>query len=81
MAGMRMSDVNPLVGADAARQGRCQQVKEDLQVKQVTVADVDVRSSSATNLRPVSVWQRSRTCRRFSQCILRRILITTVNSH
>ena len=43
MAGMRMSDVNPLVGAGAARQGRCQQVKENLQVKQVTVADVDVR--------------------------------------
>jgi hypothetical protein len=40
---MRMSDVNPLVGAGAARQGRCQQVKENLQVKQVTVADVDVR--------------------------------------
>jgi hypothetical protein len=33
MAGMRMSDVNPLVGAGAARQGGCQQVKENLQVK------------------------------------------------
>jgi hypothetical protein len=43
------------------RQGRGQQVKENLQVKQVTVTDTDVWVIIGTNLRPVTVWQRSCT--------------------
>jgi hypothetical protein len=43
------------------QQSRCQQVKENLQVKQVTVTDTDLRVIIGTNLRPVTVWQRSRT--------------------
>ena len=43
----------PRLGAGACtRQSRCQQIKEDLQVKQVTIG---------TYLRPVTVWQRSCT--------------------
>jgi hypothetical protein len=77
---MPMRDVNPLVGAGAARQGRCQQVKENLQVKQVIVADVDVRliichkPSACFGLAAFTYLPA------LSQCILRRILITTVNS-
>ena len=35
------------------------------------MADVDVRVIICHKPSPISVWQRSRTCWRFSQCILR----------
>jgi hypothetical protein len=43
IAGMRMRDGNPLVAQVLSRQGRYQQVKENLRVKEVTVDDTDVR--------------------------------------
>ncbi|HEY9414062.1 MAG TPA: IS1634 family transposase [Pseudonocardia sp.] len=43
IAGMRMRDGNPLVEQVLARQGRYQQVKENLRVKEVRIADTDVR--------------------------------------
>jgi len=43
IAGMRMRDGNPLVEQVLSRQGRYQQVKENLRVKEVTVDDTDVR--------------------------------------
>jgi hypothetical protein len=43
IAGMRMRDGNPLVEQVLSRQGRYQQVKENLRVKEVTVSDTDVR--------------------------------------
>src|SRR5215218_417853 len=43
IAGMRMRDGNPLVERVLSRQGRYQQVKENLRVKEVTVDDTDVR--------------------------------------
>lgn len=43
IAGMRMRDGNPLVGQVLSRQGRYQQVKENLRVKEVTVESTDVR--------------------------------------
>jgi hypothetical protein len=50
---MHARDANPKAGRwCCTRQSRCQQIKEDLQVKQVTIG---------TYLRPVTVWQRSCT--------------------
>lgn len=43
IAGMRMRDGNPLVEQVLSRQGRYQQVKENLRVKEVSVAATDVR--------------------------------------
>ncbi|MQA84122.1 MAG: IS1634 family transposase [Streptosporangiales bacterium] len=43
IAGMRMRDGNPLVEQVLSRQGRYQQVKENLRVKEVHVDDTDVR--------------------------------------
>jgi hypothetical protein len=43
IAGMRMRDGNPLVEQVLSRQGRYQQVKENLRVKEVTVEATDVR--------------------------------------
>lgn len=43
IAGMRMRDGNPLVEQVLARQGRYQQVKDNLRVKEVRVDDTDVR--------------------------------------
>jgi transposase len=43
IAGMRMRDHNPLVERVLARQGRYQQVKENLRVKEVRLEDTDVR--------------------------------------
>jgi hypothetical protein len=43
IAGMRMRDGNPLVEQVLSRQGRYQQVKENLRVKEVTVDPTDVR--------------------------------------
>jgi transposase len=43
IAGMRMRDSNPLVAQVLARQGRYQQVKENLRVKEVRLDDTDVR--------------------------------------
>jgi transposase len=43
IAGMRMRDHNPLVERVLSRQGRYQQVKENLRVKEVRLDDTDVR--------------------------------------
>ena len=43
IAGMRMRDENPLTDTVLSRQGRYQQVKDNLRVKEVTVDDTDVR--------------------------------------
>jgi transposase len=43
IAGMRMRDGNPLVEQVLSRQGRYQQVKDNLRVKEVTVESTDVR--------------------------------------
>src|SRR5262249_9239367 len=43
IAGMRMRDGNPLVEQVLSRQGRYQQVKENLRVKEVSVESTDVR--------------------------------------
>jgi transposase len=43
IAGMRMRDGNPLVEQVLSRQGRYQQVKENLRVKEVRIEDTDVR--------------------------------------
>jgi transposase len=43
IAGMRMRDQNPLVEQVLARQGRYQQVKENLRVKEVRIENTDVR--------------------------------------
>jgi hypothetical protein len=43
IAGMRMRDGNPLASQALARQGRYQQVKENLRVKEVTLESTDVR--------------------------------------
>jgi transposase len=43
IAGMRMRDHNPLVEQVLSRQGRYQQVKENLRVKEVRLDDTDVR--------------------------------------
>ena len=43
IAGMRMRDGNPLVERVLSRQGRYQQVKDNLRVKEVTVESTDVR--------------------------------------
>ena len=43
IAGMRMRDGNPLVEQVLSRQGRYQQVKENLRLKEVGVEDTDVR--------------------------------------
>ena len=43
IAGMRMRDGNPLVEQVLSRQGRYQQVKENLRVREVGVEDTDVR--------------------------------------
>ena len=43
IAGMRMRDGNPLVERVLSRQGRYQQVKDNLRVKEVTVDESDVR--------------------------------------
>nr|WP_211330574.1 IS1634 family transposase [Prauserella muralis] len=43
IAGMRMRDGNPLVERVLARQGRYQQVKENLRVKEVRLDEADVR--------------------------------------
>jgi hypothetical protein len=43
IAGMRMRDGNPLVEQVLARQGRYQQVKDNLRVKEVKIDDQDVR--------------------------------------
>jgi transposase len=43
IAGMRMRDGNPLVKQVLARQGRYQQVKDNLRVKEVTLDDTDAR--------------------------------------
>jgi transposase len=43
IAGMRMRDGNPLVEQVLSRQGRYQQVKDNLRVKEVTIEATDVR--------------------------------------
>src|SRR5215207_9118460 len=43
IAGMRMRDGNPLVEQVLSRQGRYQQVKENLRVKEVAIDDTDAR--------------------------------------
>lgn len=43
IAGMRMRDGNPLVDLVLSRQGRCQQVADNLRVKDVTVDGSDAR--------------------------------------
>jgi Transposase DDE domain len=43
IAGMRMRDGNPLIEQVLVRQGRYQQVKQNLRVKEVRVDDTDVR--------------------------------------
>src|SRR5262249_22104150 len=43
IAGMRMRDGNPLVEQVLSRQGRYQQVKDNLRVKEVSIEETDVR--------------------------------------